>query len=210
MILRSRILLLLIYLCQTHSSKEDNQCSDEYPDICEARVAAGDCYGGSRHETIVALRAMVNCRASCKEYFRKVGAENIPQVVTTMGGVEDTITDVLGVKLDICNLEDGFNRDVRYSMLRHLLVAERQKSWLPAFTKEGFLIQNIPTQLFGMLKMSRIRTEESPEYCHPKIAATNCQVRSYVSFMLTFLFTHRNSWKMLKMNVKMWEMIKHS
>ena len=34
-------------------------CSDEYPSLCRARVAAGECCSNS---TAVALRAAVDCR----------------------------------------------------------------------------------------------------------------------------------------------------
>ena len=201
------LLILLTFLGRLHECSEHlDPCSDDYPEICGARVAAGDCVGGHKHETQVSLRAMVNCRASCREYFRN-NPEHVTDAVKVMGGAENMIRDMFGVEVDICSLEDGLNRDMRYSLLRHLLVAERQKSWVPAFTNQGFLVKDIPASLFGMIKMARVRIEESPEVCFPKIAAINCQVkdeRCCTHVVNNKLF--RSLLKMMKMNVLLVEM----
>ena len=93
-----------------------------------------------------------------------------------IGGFGDNIIDLLGVPLDICNLQDGLDRVLRRSILRHRLVGVRQPPWVPAFTKEGFRQVDIPVQLMGILKIASMKLETFTEPCIADVAALNCQV----------------------------------
>ena len=102
-------------------------------------------------------------------------------LMTELGGFEDTIIDLLGVPLDICNLQDGLDRVLRQSILRHRLVGVRQPSWVPAFTTEGFKLDYIPVHLMGILKIASMQLDTLTEPCKADVAALNCQVRSTCS-----------------------------
>ena len=131
-----------------------------------------------------------------------------PGLVAELGGHGDTLTDMLGAStevrasvhtvatpsllLQVCSLEDGMDRRLRFSVLRHGLAAVRQPRWVPALTQEGFRVARIPEQVetvtvmmvmmmvskvLGMLKMARVRSpvEAELEPCHAHISALNCQ-----------------------------------
>ena len=131
-----------------------------------------------------------------------------PGLVAELGGHGDTLVDMLGASTEVrasvdtgstssllpqvCSLEDGMDRRLRFSVLRHGLAAVRQPRWVPALTQEGFRVARIPeqvdtvsvmmmmmmvTKVLGMLKMARVRSpvEAELEPCHAHISALNCQ-----------------------------------
>ena len=106
------------------------------------------------------------CRPSCRVW---VGSEDgqrrcDPGLVAELGGHGDTLIDMLGAStevrasvytvatpslhlLQVCSLEDGMDRRLRFSVLRHGLAAVRQPRWVPALTQEGFRVARIPEQV---------------------------------------------------------------
>ena len=72
---------------------------------------------------------------SCRQSLSKDDNIHQSHIVRELGGYNDTITDMFGVNIDICNLEDGLDRVLRRSILRHAITAHRQPLWVPAFTK---------------------------------------------------------------------------
>ena len=147
-------------------------CEDEYPD-CPTRAAAGECHGGWHNSTEVALAAVVDCRGSCQQLYR---GKQLPDILRQLGGLEDVVTDVFGVELDVCSHADGMDRMMRYSVLRHHVTGQRVPAWVPSFTETGWKVVDIPIQLVGMLAMARLRKKSEEEPCVPSVTAFNCQV----------------------------------
>ena len=147
-------------------------CEDEYPD-CPSRAAAGECHGGVKNSTEVALAAVVECRISCQQMYTD---NQLPDIVRQLGGLEDIVKDVFGVELDVCSGSEGMDRVMRYSVLRHRLTGGRAPAWVPSFTETGWKVVDIPSQLVGMLAMARLRKKSEEETCFPSVTAFNCQV----------------------------------
>ena len=189
--MKTNVLCLLLLFVSIFYTLGYN-CSDEYPAECAKFAAEGNCTGGGTHSAVVALRAVVDCRyvsienfqcfwsnsyrSSCRQQFQNYDIFSQNQLITELGGFGDTIIDLLGQPLDICNLQDGLDRVLRYSILRHMLIGVRQPPWVPAFTKEGFRQDDIPGHLMGIMKIARMKSETFIEPCIPDVAALNCQV----------------------------------
>ena len=148
------------------------QCEDEYPD-CVSRATAGECQGGMRNSTEVALAAVVDCRSSCWQLYRD---RQLPDIVRQLGGLDDVVKDVFGVELDVCSHADGMDHVMRYSVLRHRLTGLIAPAWVPSFTETGWRVVDIPSQLVGMLAMARLRQKSKEEPCFTSFTAFNCQV----------------------------------
>ena len=129
------------------------QCEDEYPD-CSSRAAAGECHGGGKNSTEVALAAVVDCRISCQQLYTD---KQLPDIVRQLGGLEDIVKDVFGVELDVCSSSEGMDPVMRYSVLRHRVTGLRAPAWVPSFTETGWKVVDISSQLVGKLAMSRLR-----------------------------------------------------
>lgn len=165
-------MLCELLLCSCLVASAILVCEDEYID-CQERAAKGECEGGIRNLSSVALAALVNCRFSCKQRYKD--ALQLPKLVDELGGVEDTITDAFGVELDVCSMDDGMDRVMRLSVLRHRLTASRVKPWVPKFTDLGWEVTEIPKQLMGMIAVESSRGKMENEPCLTDLAAINCQ-----------------------------------
>jgi len=173
MILLKILIMVLIILLTLLIKLVIPECEDEYPD-CLSRAEAGECGGGVVHpNTEVVLAALVDCRPSCRQFYRE---EQEPEIVRQLGGLEDVVTDVFGAELNVCSKEEGMDRLMRYSILRHRLIAVKSSPWVPSFTLAGWKQVDIPSHLKGMLAMARLRGKSESETCMPSITAFNCQV----------------------------------
>ena len=119
------------------------ECEDEYTE-CYYRAMAGECHGGRNNSTEVAMAALVDCRRSCKELYRE---KPLPHLIQELGGVDDLVKDVFGDDIDICGKDDGMDRVMRYSVIRHRVTAIRVPAWVPSFTQQGWKVVDIPKQV---------------------------------------------------------------
>ena len=94
-----------------------------------------------------------------------------------LGGVEDRVKDVLGGVLPVCSAAQGVDSVLRYSLLRHRLASVLQPKWVPAFTKEGIKVMQVPSRLLGMINMARVTGMKmmEEEVCYAEVACFNCQ-----------------------------------
>ena len=114
------------------------QCEDEYPD-CPSRAAAGECHGGVKNSTEVALAGVVECRISCQQMYTD---NQLSDIVRQLGGLEEIVKDVFGVELEVCSGLEGMDRAMRYSVLRHCVTGGRAPAWVPSFTETGWKLQH--------------------------------------------------------------------
>ena len=94
-----------------------------------------------------------------------------------LGGVEDRVKDVLGGEMPVCSAAQGVDSVLRYSLLRHRLASVLQPKWVPAFTKEGIKVMEVPSRLMGMINMARVTGMKmmEEEVCYAEVACFNCQ-----------------------------------
>ena len=94
-----------------------------------------------------------------------------------LGGVEERVKDVLGGEMPVCSAAQGVDSVLRYSLLRHRLASVLQPRWVPAFTKEGIKVIEVPSRLLGMINMARVTGMKmmEEEVCYAEVACFNCQ-----------------------------------
>ena len=94
-----------------------------------------------------------------------------------LGGVEDRVKDVLGGEMPVCSAAQGVDSVLRYSLLRHRLASVLQPKWVPAFTREGIKVMEVPSRLLGMINMARVTGMKmmEEEVCYAEVACFNCQ-----------------------------------
>ena len=94
-----------------------------------------------------------------------------------LGGVEDRVKDVLGGEMPVCSAAQGVDSVLRYSLLRHRLASVLQPKWVPAFTREGIKVMDVPSRLMGMINMARVTGMKmmEEEVCYAEVACFNCQ-----------------------------------
>ena len=94
-----------------------------------------------------------------------------------LGGVGDKVKDVLGGEMPVCSAAQGVDSVLRYSLLRHRLASVLQPKWVPAFTKEGIKVIEVPSRLLGMINMARVTGMKmmEEEVCYAEVACFNCQ-----------------------------------
>ena len=85
------------------------------------------------------------------------------ELVTMLGGVNDTVSDVHGDDMRVCRADDGVDSVMRFSLLRHRLATLLQPAWLPSFTREGFTVREVPGRLMGMINIARMKSMERME-----------------------------------------------
>ena len=132
--------LLIVFLLSVPVLTE---CEDEYTE-CYYRAMAGECSGGRNNSTEVAMAALVDCRRSCKEIYKE---KPLPNLIQELGGVDDLVRDVFGVEVNICSMDDGMDRVMRNSVIRHRITALRVPAWVPSFTQPGWEVMDIPKQV---------------------------------------------------------------
>ena len=109
------------------------------------------------------------------------------QIVKELGGYNDTITDMFGVDHNICDLDDGLDRVLRRSILRHAVIAHRQPHWLPAFTQVvQWDIRVLTIRLLnrGVGKIVSALMRHVSQLIKSLIFR---QVSSWIQFLITFL-----------------------
>ena len=143
-------------------------CEDEYVD-CEARVAECD---DKNYEVVLGM--LTNCRETCRQHYR---GREVSQEVEYLGGVNDTVRDVFGAVMPICEEKEGVDSVFRYSLLRHRLATLLQPAWVPPITEQGFMVEDLSNVMLGMLNVARMQKgkEAVEEKCMPEISCFNCQ-----------------------------------
>jgi len=167
-------LLILLFLQQSTSVTkmiDEDTCSDEYPD-CWFRRA--ECKG---EDPLQVLEMLVDCRRTCGQVFYREEASS--STVLMLGGLEDNITDVLGLHQPLCTLSQGIDRVARRSLLLHRVATLEQPGWVPRFTEEGWFVDELEPRLLGMLNVARMQIlkqrGEEEEPCNAEVAPFNCQ-----------------------------------
>merc|ERR1712156_50545 len=72
---------------------------------------------------------LVDCRRTCGQVFD--GEEASSSTVLRLGGLEDNITDVLGLHQPLCALSQGIDQVARRSLLLHRAGGTRGRSPSP-------------------------------------------------------------------------------
>ena len=163
------LLLLLLPVLGTSSPPYH----DEYPG-CGDRAGAGECHGGALQSTGVALQALTDCRKSCRVKYQN---QALPSLIKELGGLGDTVVDVFGISVALCDPAEGLDRVARRTLLAHSLVGRRVTEWIPAVTEVGYRVERIPTEMVRMLEMARLRGQarRQEEVCGPHYSPKNCQ-----------------------------------
>ena len=99
------------------------------------------------------------------------------EVVTMLGGLGDSVQDALGAPMPVCSAAQGVDSTLRFSLLRHRLATSLQPAWVPAFTREGIRVMEVPARLMGMINMARVQGIKmmEEEDCLAEVACFNCQ-----------------------------------
>jgi len=149
-----------------------NVCEDEYLDCGDrAKLCEGNGREGDYQEL---LGMLTSCRQTCREYFK---GREVSQAVEYLGGLNDTVMDIFGEVMPICDEKEGVNSVFRYSLLRHRLASLAQPEWVPSFTERGFVVEDVSNVLMGMLNVARMQKskEAQEELCMADISCFNCQ-----------------------------------
>jgi len=169
---RAVIFLLLLTGQRQAVAKEKelagDVCEDEYLD-CEDKYALCE---AENYEQLLGM--LTSCRETCRKHYR---GREFSQTVEYLGGLNDTVLDIFGEVMPICDEKEGVNSVFRYSLLRHRLASFVQPGWVPSFTKTGFMVEDLPNTLVGMLNVARMKKakEAEEEPCMADISCFNCQ-----------------------------------
>ena len=104
-------------------------------------------------------------------------ARPVTDLVTMLGGVNDTVVDVFGEDMRVCRADHGVDSVLRYSLLRHRLATILQPPWVPAFTGQGWRVEEVPARLLGMINIARMQALDTmeEESCIAEVSCFNCQ-----------------------------------
>jgi len=171
------ILLTFFIRC---SEQTEYKCEDDLHADCERRVSTGECHGGcgasNPNPFTEARSALAECRASCRKHYSQLSEDQLPELIKLYGGLEDSVIDRFGFKIDLCNPKNGFTSKGRLDVLFHRGSSFSTTQWVPAITEVGFEKTKIPEPLYkkileeyNQLKDSQMRLEE----CNPSVI--NCQ-----------------------------------
>ena len=92
-------------------------------------------------------------RHTCKNLYKDIPYEDLPEVVKYFGGYEDKIIDNFGLPLPVCSMKEGFIPNAAKRALTILSNGYKQRTWVPSFHKTGFEIMKIPKDIFTRIKL---------------------------------------------------------
>jgi len=174
------VVLVIGVICllvgQGESGKERQMdgtvCEDEYIDCGDRAEQCEAGGGGADYEQLLGM--LTSCRETCRQYY---SGREVADEVEYLGGLNDTVRDVFGEEIPICDEKEGVNSVFRYSLLRHRLATLAQPAWVPSFTERGFVVEDLPNVMLGMLNVARMQKskEAKEEQCVADISCFNCQ-----------------------------------
>jgi len=101
------------------------------------------------------MEMAMNCRHTCKNLYKDIPYEDLPEVVKYFGGYEDKIIDNFGLPLPVCSMKEGFIPNAAKRALTILSNGYKQRTWVPSFHKTGFEIMKIPKDIFTRILDNR-------------------------------------------------------
>ena len=97
------------------------------------------------------------CRKTCKEKFKDVPFDELPELVRGFGGYEDIATDNFGRPLPLCSIKDGFVPAAVERALGILGIGHFQKKIVPPLHPVGFEKRKIPKDIYARILNQRKR-----------------------------------------------------
>ena len=96
-------------------------------------------------------------RDTCKNLYKGVAYEDLPEIVKNFGGYEDEIVDNFGLPLPLCSIKEGFIPQAATRALNILSIGYKQQTLVPGLHPKGFEKRKIPKDIYLRILNSRKR-----------------------------------------------------